>query len=183
MFTKEVTLFRDQRDAFWLDRKYTDLGFETRAIHAGNTPDQLHGGVVPSIDLSTTFVQPEVGVPSSCFDYTRCGNPTVLALQRNFASMEKAKFAFAMSSGMAATITCLSLLKKGDHLLCIDDVYGGTQRYLRKIFTPNWEMEWDMIDMQDVKKVKSAIKENTKMVWMESPSNPTLKVTDIAAVA
>jgi cystathionine gamma-lyase len=106
-------------------------GFATRAIHAGNTADPLHGGVTPAIDLSTTYVQPVPGVPSSCFDYTRCGNPTVLALQRNLASLEKAKFAFALSSGMAATLSVLSLLKQGDHLLCIDDVYGGTQRYLR----------------------------------------------------
>jgi cystathionine gamma-lyase len=138
---------------------------------------------VPSIDLSTTFIQPAPGVPSSCFDYTRCGNPTVLALQRNLAAMENAKFAFAMNAGMSATISVLSLLKKGDHLLCIDDVYGGTQRYLRKVWTPNYGMEWDMIDMRDLKKVRASIKKNTKLVWIESPTNPTLKVTDIAAVA
>jgi cystathionine gamma-lyase len=86
--------------------------------------------------LSSTYVQPEPGVPSSCFDYTRCGNPTVLSLQRNLASMEHAKFAFALNTGMSATISIISLLKQGDHLLCIDDVYGGTQRYIRKVFEP-----------------------------------------------
>lgn len=102
------------------------MGISTRAIHAGNQPEAVHGGVVPSIDLSTTYVQPAPGVPSTCFDYTRCGNPTVLAFQRNLASLEGAKYAFATSSGMAATISVLSLLKQGDHILCIDDVYGGT---------------------------------------------------------
>lgn len=158
-------------------------GFSTRAIHAGNTADQLHGGVAPAIDLSSTYIQPTPGVPSSCFDYTRCGNPTVMALQRNLAGLEGANFAFALNTGMSATLSALSLLQKGDHLLVIDDVYGGTQRYLRKIFTPNWEMEWDMTDMQDLKKVRAAFKKNTKMVWVESPTNPTLKVTDIGAVA
>jgi len=76
------------------------------------------------------------GVPSTCFDYTRCGNPTVLALQRNLASLESAKYAFALNTGMSATISVMSLLKQGDHLLCIDDVYGGTQRYIRKVFEP-----------------------------------------------
>jgi cystathionine gamma-lyase len=111
-------------------------GFATRAIHAGNQADPVHGGVCPAIDLSSTYVQPEPGVPSTCFDYSRCGNPTVLALQRNLASMEHAKFAFALNTGMSATISIISLLKQGDHLLCIDDVYGGTQRYIRKVFEP-----------------------------------------------
>ena len=143
----------------------------------------MHGGVTPAIDLSTTYIQPIPGVLSSCFDYTRCGNPTVLALQRNLASLEKAKFAFALSSGMAATLSVLSLLKQGDHLLCIDDVYGGTQRYLRKIYTPNTGQKWDMIDMTDLKLVAASFKKNTKMVWIESPTNPTLKCTDIQAIA
>ena len=154
-------------------------GFATRAIHAGNTPDQLHGGVSPAIDLSTTYIQPAPGVTSSCYDYTRCGNPTVSCLQRNLAAMEHAKFAFACCNGMAATISCFSLLKKGDHLLCIDDVYGGTQRYLRKVSN----IDWSMADMSDLKKVRAAFKPNTKMVWIESPTNPTLKCTDIAEVA
>lgn len=157
--------------------------FATRAIHSGNTPDALHGGVVPALELSTTYVQPSPGVPSSCFDYSRCGNPTVMALQRNLAAMEGTKYAFAHSSGMAATLSILSLLVEGDHLLCIDDVYGGTQRYLRRIWQPNFKMQWDMTDMSDLKKVRAAFKKNTKMVWVETPTNPTLKVTDIQAVA
>lgn len=159
------------------------MGLSTRAIHAGNQHDPLHGGVVPSIDLSTTYMQPAPGVTSSCFDYTRCGNPTVLAFQRNLAALEGAKYAFATSSGMAATISVLSLLKQGDHILCIDDVYGGTQRYLRKILIPNSGIQLDLIDCTDLKKVEKAIQKNTKIMWIESPTNPTLKCTDIAAVA
>jgi cystathionine gamma-lyase len=97
--------------------------------------------------------------------------------------MEHAKFAFALNSGMSATISILSLLRQGDHLLCIDDVYGGTQRYIRKIFEPQTSIKWDMIDFSDLKKVRNAIQKNTKIVWIESPTNPTLKCTDIAAVS
>jgi cystathionine gamma-lyase len=159
------------------------MGLSTRAIHAGNNVDPLHGGVVPSIDLSTTYAQPSPGQPSSCFDYTRCGNPTVLALQRNLAALEGANYAFALNSGMSATLSVLSMLKQGEHLLCIDDVYGGTQRYLRKILMPNAGIQLDLIDCCDLAAVEKAIKPNTKMMWIESPTNPTLKCTDIAAVA
>ena len=106
-----------------------------------------------------------------------------MCLQRNLASLEKAKYAFATNTGMSATLSVLSLLKQGDHLLCIDDVYGGTQRYLRQVFTPNTHIEWDMIDFTDLKLVKSSFKKNTKLVWIESPTNPTLKCTDISAIA
>ena len=109
-----------------MDLKYTTKGFATRAIHAGNTPDPIHGGVCPSIDLSSTYAQPAPGVLASAFDYTRAGNPTVMALQRNLAALEQGKFAFALNSGMSATVSVLSLLKQGDHIICIDDVYGGT---------------------------------------------------------
>ena len=158
-------------------------GFSTRAIHAGCNPDLLHGGVNPSIELSSTYAQPAPGQPSSCFDYSRCGNPTILALQRNLASLEGAKYALAFNSGCNATITVFSLLSQGDHFICIDDVYGGTQRYLRKIHTPLTGMEWDMIDCTDLKLVKKTFRKNTKLVWIETPTNPTLKCTDIAGIA
>lgn len=107
----------------------------------------------------------------------------MLAFQQNLAALEGGKFAFALNSGMSATVSIMSLLQQGDHLLCIDDVYGGTQRYLRRIFTPMTGISWDMIDFTDLKKVRAAFKPNTKIVWVESPTNPTLKCTDIAAVA
>jgi len=84
---------------------------------------------------------------------------------------------------MSATISVLSLLKQGDHLLCIDDVYGGTQRYIRRVFEPQTNIKWDMIDFTDLKKVRSSIKKNTKICWIESPTNPTMKCTDISEVA
>ena len=133
--------------------------------------------------MTSTYAQPAPGKPASAFDYSRCGNPTVMCLQRNLASLEKANYAFATNTGMSATLSVLSLLQQGDHLLCIDDVYGGTQRYLRNIFSPNTHIEWDMIDFTDLKKVRASFKKNTKLVWIESPTNPTLKCTDIAAVA
>jgi cystathionine beta-lyase/cystathionine gamma-synthase len=181
--TKTVTVFGNQKDYFSLDEHYASKGFATRAIHAGNQPDPIHGSVVPPLVLTSTYAQPEPGVPSSCFDYTRCGNPTVLALQRNLAALEGGKYAFATSSGMGATISVLSLLVQGDHLLCIDDVYGGTQRYLRKVFTPQTNIAWDMIDFSNLELVRKSMKPNTKIVWIESPTNPTLKCTDIAGVA
>jgi cystathionine gamma-lyase len=109
-------------------------GFSTKAIHCGNEPDPVWGGVAPAINLSSTFAQPAPGVPL-CFDYARCGNPTRLALERNLASLENAKYAFALNCGMAATVSIMQLLHHGEHVLCIDDVYGGTQRYLRKILS------------------------------------------------
>lgn len=106
-----------------------------------------------------------------------------MALQRNLASMENAKYAFAMSNGIGAIITMISLLKQGDHLLCIDDVYGGTQRYMNKVWNPQSKIDFDMIDMSDLDKVRAHFKPNTKLVIAESPTNPTLKCTDIQGLA
>ena len=119
-----------------MDLKLAGMGFATRAIYAGNNPDPVHGGVCPAIDLSSTYAQPAPGVLASAFDYTRAGNPTVMALQRNLAALENGKFAFALNTGISAIVSVLSLMKEGDHLVCIDDVYAGTQRYLRMIYGP-----------------------------------------------
>ena len=180
---RKIEVFTNQKDHFKKDKGLESKGFATRALHAGCEADPLHGGVSTAIDLSTTFAQPMPGQPSTCFDYSRCGNPTVLAFQRNLASMEKAKYAFATSTGMGATLTVLSLLKQGDHLICIDDVYGGTQRYIRNVFTPQTGIDWDLVDFQDLTKARKAFKKNTKIVWIEAVTNPMLKVTDIPAVA
>ncbi len=118
-----------------------------------------------------------------CFDYARCGNPTRLSLERNLASLENAKYAFALNCGMAACVSVMQLLNAGDHVLCIDDVYGGTQRYLRKILTERGRIELSMIDFKNPSEVRDAIKPNTKIVWAETPTNPTLKIFDIEAVA
>jgi len=97
--------------------------------------------------------------------------------------MEGSKYAFALSTGMSAVISVLSLLERGDHILFIDDLYGGTQRYVRKVYGPQTGIEWEMMDFSDLKKVRAAMKKNTKLVWIESPTNPTLKCTDIAGVS
>lgn len=158
-------------------------GFATRAIYGGFRADPLHGGVTPAIDLSSTYAQTAPGQLSSCMDYSRCGNPTVLALQRNLACMEGSNYAFALNCGLSAVTACLSLLKKDDHLLTVDDVYGGTQRYLRKVFCPQTGIDWTMCDMTDFENFKKCFKKNTTMVWVESPTNPTLKCLDIKRIA
>ena len=169
-------------DFFPLDAKYKKLGFATRAIHCGNEPDSKFGGVSPAIDLSTTFAQPYPGKPV-CFDYARCGNPTRLALERNLASLENANYAFALNSGCSALLSIMNLLSSGDHVLCIDDVYGGTQRYMRKIMAERHGVLVDFVDFSDLAVVRKAMKASTKMVWAETPTNPTLKICDIAGVA
>ena len=157
-------------------------GFATRAIHCGNEPDSKFGGVAPAIDLSTTFAQPYPGKPV-CFDYARCGNPTRLALERNLAALENAKYAFALNSGCSALLSIMNLLSSGDHVLCVDDVYGGTQRYLRKILTDRQGVKVDFVDFGDLNLVRKAFKPTTKIVWAETPTNPTLRICDIAAIA
>lgn len=118
-----------------------------------------------------------------CFDYARCGNPTRLALERNLAGLENANFAFALNSGCSALLTIMNTLTMGDHVLCVDDVYGGTQRYLRRILHEKQGIELDFVDFNDLKDVRAAIKPNTKVLWAESPTNPTLKICDISGIA
>jgi len=131
-------------------------GFATRLIHAGSEPGAVFGGVSPLLDMSTTFAQPKPGQPVT-FDYARCGNPTRLAFERALASMEHGKYAFAHSSGMSAHITLLNLLQAGDHVLCVDDVYGGTQRYLRRILSPNTTIKVDFEDLTDIAHLKKSL--------------------------
>jgi cystathionine gamma-lyase len=169
-------------DHFAKNKKYEKCGFATRAIHAGNEPEPVWGGVAPAIDLSTTFAQ---AAPGDCtlFDYQRCGNPTRLQLEKNLASLEHGKYAFATQSGMSAAVQIISMFKAGDHILCVDDVYGGTSRYLRRIIVERGNLELTMADITQEKDLRKAIKKNTKLVWIETPSNPTLKIFDIAMCA
>jgi len=132
--------------------------------------------------MATTFQQDEPGKPH-CFDYARCGNPTRLNLERALASVENATYAFACSSGMAAHVTVMGMLQRGDHVLCIDDVYGGTQRYLRRILNPNAGVELTFSDFSNISEFKKQIRPSTKVCWLETPTNPTLKCFDIKAIA
>lgn len=168
-----------------VSERYANLlhsGFATKAIHCGNEPDSKFGGVAPAIDLSTTFAQPYPGKPV-CFDYARCGNPTRLALERNLASLENAKYSFALNSGCSALLSIMNLLSSGDHVLCVDDVYGGTQRYMRRILGERQGVSIDFVDFSDLSVVRKSMKPNTKVVWAETPTNPTLKICDIAGIA
>lgn len=117
------------------------------------------------------------------WEYSRTGNPTRGAFERALAACENGKYAVAYSSGMAATTAVIHLLKSGDHVLCIDDVYGGTQRYFRQTVKPTYAIDFDFTDFGDLDVVKAKIQPNTKMLWIETPTNPTLKVSDIAAIA
>ncbi|KAI8901141.1 Cys/Met metabolism PLP-dependent enzyme-domain-containing protein [Globomyces pollinis-pini] len=155
--------------------------FNTLAIHAGQDPDPVTGAVIPSISLSTTFKQPMAGQPL-CYDYSRSGNPTRSAFETAVAALEGAKYGLAFASGSVTTATVTSMLASGSHIICISDCYGGTFRYLTKVLATHGVVV-DFVDLVDPKNLKSAIRSNTKMVWIETPTNPTLKLVDIQAIA
>lgn len=157
------------------------LGFETRAIHAGQKPDPSTGAIMTPIYMSSTFVQSSPGVHQG-YDYSRADNPTREAYEKCLASLESGKHGYAFSSGCAALSTLVHMFKTGDHIICSDDVYGGTFRLFDKIFRHNG-LEFSYVPSEDPKAVETAIKPNTKMVWIETPTNPLLKMTDLAAVA
>eukprot|EP01027_Heterolobosea_sp_BB2_P025269 GEZU01038776.1.p1 GENE.GEZU01038776.1~~GEZU01038776.1.p1 ORF type:complete len:422 (-),score=159.06 GEZU01038776.1:109-1308(-) len=161
----------------------TKYGFATRAIHAGQHPDPHTGAVMVPISLSTTFAQvsPGVAYPAG-YEYSRSGNPTRQAFEDCIASLENAKYGLAFSSGLAATTTILHTLKPGDHVVSVDDVYGGTQRYFRRIAS-EYGITFTFVDFNDAKTFEASIQANTKMIWLETPTNPTLKISDISIVA
>ncbi len=154
---------------------------DTLCIHAGQDPDPISGAVMTPIVLSSTFWQDGPGAHKG-YDYSRAGNPTRTALETCLASLENGKHAIAFASGCAATTTILLTLKSGDHVLVGDDVYGGTFRIFDKVMK-DLGVDATFIDMTDAARVKASMKKNTKLVWMETPSNPMLKIFDIAAIA
>jgi cystathionine gamma-lyase len=154
---------------------------DTLCIHAGQEPDPLSGAVMTPIVLSSTFAQDGPGVHKG-YDYSRAGNPTRTALEACFAALEGAKHGVAFGSGCAATTAVLLTLRSGDHVLCGDDVYGGTFRIFDKVFK-QFGLEATFLDMTDPRRVAEAMRANTRLVWMETPSNPMLKVFDVGAIA
>lgn len=156
-------------------------GFGTRAIHAGQAPDPSTGAICTPIYQTSTFVQKSPGVIVEEYDYSRAANPTRTALEANIASLEGGKFGLAFSSGVAATGVVIHLLSAGDHVVLCDDVYGGTNRIFHRVFA-QMGIEITLVDMTDLEATKAAFKPNTKLVWIETPTNPMLKVVDIAAV-
>jgi cystathionine beta-lyase/cystathionine gamma-synthase len=157
------------------------MHFRTRAIHVGNERDPQTGAVIPPIHLATTFVQPGAGMWSE-FDYSRSGNPTRKSFERTLASLESGVGALAFSSGMAATHCVTMLLRAGDHIVAGADIYGGTFRLLHKIVN-RAGIEVTLAPSDDLANFEAAMRPETKLVWIESPGNPLMSITDIAACA
>ena len=155
--------------------------FETRCVHGAGGPDPLTGAVVPNISVSSTFAQDAVGKHSG-FEYSRSGNPTRAALERHVALLEGADFGFAFSSGLAAEDAVLRLLAPGDALLLSDDAYGGTFRLARQVHAPAG-LVVATTDLTDLDAVRTSWTDDTKLVWVETPTNPLLRIVDIEALA
>ncbi len=155
--------------------------FETRAIHSGQDPEPAYGAVNVPIFQTSTYAQEGVGKPKR-YDYARGGNPTREALQTVLASLEGGAHGLSFSSGMGAETTLLMLLKPGDHVLLADDVYGGTYRLLARVLA-DWGIAFDTVDMTNLDAFRAGVRDSTRMVWVETPSNPLLKVVDLARAA
>ena len=157
------------------------MGFSTTAIHAGNEPDSATGAVSVPIYQTSTYAQEGLGIHKG-YEYARTQNPTRHALEKNIAALEGAEFGFAFASGMSATDAVLKLVKAGDHVIVGDNTYGGTYRLFSKILS-NYGIEFDYVDTSDVTNVERAFKPNTRMVFVETPTNPIMTVTDLQAVS
>jgi len=162
------------------------MKFETKAIHVGEEPDTKDGSgdVVVPIHLSSTFARKEVDKPTKGYEYSRSGNPTRNALEKKLAALEDARFGLAFSSGLAAeSVICSTLLKSNEHVIAFDDLYGGTRRLFNKIFNDNFNVQFSYVDARKSESVKRNIRENTKIIWLESPTNPLLKLCDIREIS
>ena len=157
------------------------MDFSTRAIHAGQDADPSTGATIVPIYQTSTYTQIAVGEHKG-FDYSRTVNPTRSALEIQLAALEEARFGSAFASGMAATAAVLNLLSSGDHAIVTDDLYGGTYRLFAKVLT-RYGLDFSFVDMSDLDAVRAAVRPNTKLFWIETPTNPLLKLVDIAAVS
>lgn len=157
------------------------MKFNTKAIHAGQKPEETSGAVMPPIFQTSTYAQDAPNVHKG-YDYARVGNPTRTALEKMIAGLEEASSCACFASGVAAIDAIIKTLKPGDHVLSTNDLYGGTYRLFRQVFEP-YGIEFSFVDMTNLKEVKSSIKESTKIVWIETPTNPLLRVIDIEEVA
>jgi len=159
----------------------TTMGFATIAIHTGSEPDEATGAVSVPIYQTSTYAQDALG-KNKGYEYARTQNPTRSAVERNIAALEGARFGFAFASGMAAIDATLRLVKAGEHVIVSDNTYGGTARLFNKILA-NYNVAFDFVDSSDPLNVEAAIKQNTKMVFLETPTNPVMIVTDLKAVS
>jgi len=157
------------------------MRFDTRAVHVGNEPDELTGAVTPPIYTSSTFAQAKIGKTKG-YEYSRTGNPTRERLERAVADLEGGKFGLAFASGLAAETAVAGLLQNGDHVIICNDVYGGTFRLFNQVFK-NFGISFDRVDARNADNLQRAIKPSTRMVWMESPTNPLMLVLDIRGIA
>lgn len=160
---------------------WAEYGFATRAIHAGQDPDPQTGAVIVPVYQTSTFAQEEVGVHAG-WDYARSGNPTRDALEAAVASLEGGGHGVAFASGLAACDGVLRTLRPGDHVVMANDVYGGTYRQFSRIHEP-WGLDFDPVDMTDLGAVREAWRPETRMLWIETPTNPLLTIFDIAALS
>lgn len=155
--------------------------FATRAIHAGQEPDPHTGAIMQPIYATSTYVQESPGVHRG-YEYSRTQNPTRQALERCLADLESGRFGFAFSSGMAATATILELLDSGDHVVAMDDIYGGTTRLFESVRRRSAGLDFIFADLSELANLENALRDDTRMIWIESPSNPLLKLVDFEAV-
>lgn len=162
--------------------KASHYGRGTLAIHAGQSPDPSTGAVMTPIYATSTYAQSSPGVHQG-FEYSRTHNPTRFAYERCIAGLEGGTRGFAFASGLAATSTLLELLDSGDHVVAMDDLYGGTFRLFERVRRRSAGLDFSYVDMSDTAKFEAALKPNTKLVWIETPTNPLLKLVDIAAIA
>lgn len=158
------------------------MGFSTTAIHAGNEPDPTTGSVTVPIYQTSTYQQEALGHPRGGYEYARTQNPTRAALERNLAALEGARFGYAFASGMAAIDATLRLVKSGEHVVVSDNTYGGTYRLFSRVLS-DYGLEFTYVDTTDPLNVEAAVRSNTRMVFVETPTNPVMMVTDLKAVS
>ena len=163
------------------------MKFETRAIHVGEKPNFKDGGtgdVAMPIHLTSTYAREKVDIPTAGYEYSRTANPTRDALQQRLAALEDAQYGLVFASGLAAeTSLVLSLLKAGEHIVAFDDLYGGSRRLFTRVFNERFKVEVSYVDARQPQLVADSIRDNTRLVWLETPTNPLLKLCDIEAIA
>ena len=157
------------------------MRFSTRAIHAGQEPDPATGAIMVPVYQTSTYVQSAPGEHQG-YEYSRTGNPTRTALEKNVASLEGGKHGLCFASGLAATDAIVKLLEQGDHVVAGNDLYGGTHRLFQQVFA-RFGLEFDFIDTSDLAAVSAAMRPGTRLVWIETPTNPLMKIVDVAALA
>ena len=165
-----------------MTKKNTKQGFETRAIHAGQEPDPTTGAIMTPIYTSSTYVQESPGVHKG-YDYSRSVNPTRKALEACIADLEGSTYGFAFASGMSASATVLELLSSGDHVIAMDDLYGGTYRLFENVRKRSAGLDFTFCDLSNPETLESSLTDKTKMIWIETPTNPLLKIADLQVIA